>query len=376
MLCAVTEEERTWEQMRTSIVADPDIISKPLSISTITSIFKSAEKLRSVQLAEFVAFLTCKDNKERIDKCVVSHLGQRFQLSLKTPGGGGGGANDDPGSTGINGKRKKRENRETKRSDERSDEPSSASSGEEDSNELDRELEREIEKELGGGEQDQDQGSEDFYNQLTLSFRDQESNKSIKIFNNLTLHVTGCKSPIDARIVATFAWDMLSFVYPQIVAIRYEQQIQMMNATCEVSFSFNLAKLTGQLKKYIVAKYDPVESKYPGAIGKYPVGLLDRVDVHNNTNNNTNNTNTNNGTKDNVTIMMFASGNVTFSSKSLGPITEAYTFFTRFVDAERANVQSKEVILSKKRLDEITKKRKYTLSGPRKNSKTVNAIVI
>lgn len=207
----------------------------------------------------------------------------------------------------------------------------------------------------------------DFYNQMTLSIKDDASTKSIKIFNNLTLHVTGCKSPYEGRVVATLAWDLLSQVYSFIRYERYTQSIQMINATSEVNYSFNLKNMSARLRQFSTSvmdvKYDPMESDYPGALAKIivPQGQ-DSLSS---------------GAKGrHVTVMIFASGNLAFSGRSLADIAHAYSVMVSFVADSRPGIQSKEPILSKKKLEETTKKRKYTLRGPRKNAKKLNAIVV
>jgi TATA-box binding protein (TBP) (component of TFIID and TFIIIB) len=189
-----------------------------------------------------------------------------------------------------------------------------------------------------------------------MGFNDGTSTKSIKIFRNLTLHVTGCKAPSEARVVATLAWDMLCLVYPVLKQAVYEQNIQMLNATCEFDYSFSLKNLHGQMRKQVFTTYDPLESSYPGAIAKFPVEGP--------------------GKPSNVTIMMFASGNVAFSAKSLGNILQAYKFLLEFITDEKPNIQSKEPILSKRKLEENTPRRKYTLKGPRKNARIDCSITI
>lgn len=324
MLCTISDEEKHWIDVINSIPDATHILSKVLNISTITSVFKRCPaqvditasepediisvNTQSVRLADFMSFLTNADNDASITKCMTLHLGQRMPIYIKPPGGG------------------------------------EAKEGKEDT--------------LG-----------DFYNQLTMSIKDESSTKSIKIFNNLTLHVTGCKSPYEARVIATFAWDMLSHVYPFIRNEKYTQDIQMINATAEVNYSFNLKNYAAHLRESTTSvahvKYDPMESDYPGAIAKIeiPQGVDDSTSAKRP------------GPKT-VTVMIFASGNLAFSGRSMKDIVFAYTTIVGFVENNKASIQSKVPILSKKRQEETVKKRKYTLKGPRKNAKKLNAIVV
>ena len=329
MLCDISMEEAMWAEVTQSIQSAGHVLNKALGISTITSVFKrnliidktstststptpdDDETIlpppKSVNLADFMTFLTdTEKSPDIITACMTLHMGQRYPIHIKVPGDGAA-ASKNP------------------------------------------------KKALG-----------DFYNQMTLSIKDGTSTKSIKIFNNLTLHVTGCKSPYEGRVVATLAWDLLSKVYPFVRDERYTQSIQMINATSEVNYSFNLKNLSARLRQHassiLDVKYDPMESDYPGALAKVsiPNSFADSA-----------------GTKGkHVTVMIFASGNLAFSARSLSDIAYAYTVMVGFFADSKTIIQSKEPILSKKRLEETTKKRKYTLRGPRKNAKKINAIIV
>lgn len=315
MLCECTSEENSWAITISRIKQAPHLLTRPLCVSTITSVFKCLTLLNTndsstdnnnlpqgLNLNLFITFLTQLENQQAITNCLVRHLGERYPLQIKLAQ-----TNDRKSKAKIPNQEARQGNKD------------------------------------------------DFYNQVTLSYNDNVSTKSIKIFNNLTLHVTGCKSPSEARVVATTAWDLLSFVFPIIRNIGYTQSIQMMNATTEFNFSVNLKTLFMRMRPYIYVNYDPVDSNYPGAIAKYPIKSGDGKDV---------------------TIMLFASGNVAFSSKSLVYILEAYNFLLDFMQQEKGFVQSKEPILSKRKQDEATKKRKYTLKGPRKNARVLNSITV
>lgn len=325
MLCDITSEEVTWQDVLQSVPKADHILRKELRVSTITSVFKRQSQLprtigddtpehltpKSVVLLDFMTFLTSTENSNVISNMLVRYMGQRHPLHIKLPD-----IKDTP------------EN---------------------------------IKKPLG-----------DFYNQMTLSVTDEMSTKSIKIFNNLTLHVTGCKSAYEARIVATMAWDMLSQVYPFVRSEKYTQTIQMMNSTAEVNYSFNLKNLSARLREHSQSvsevKYDPMESDYPGALAKVynpietdsvlPTCAAKHIQPKQ------------------VTVMIFASGNLAFSGSSFRSIVHAYVMMIKFVEDYKHSISSKEPILSKKRQEETIKKRKYTLKGPRKNAKKVNAIVV
>ena len=308
MLCESTTYEANWTENMASISNDP-ILSKALSISTCTNIFKCNDNSNknNINVGQFVDFLRNESNTNSITQCMIRHIGCRYPINLKLS--------------------------------EKSSKPSKLAVKNADTD----------------GDKKQDM---DFYNQVTISFNDGTSTKSIKVFNNTTLHVTGCKSPMEARIIATFAWDLIGQVFPHVTTLVYKQNIHMLNATCEIGYSFNLRNLYSHLRRHIYVSYDPIDSKYPGAIAKYPVGQGE------------------DGRQKHATIMLFASGNVAFSSNCLEHVIAAYNFFVHFAKMEQANIQSKEPILSKKKLEQTTKKRPYNLKGPRKNAKIQRATVI
>jgi hypothetical protein len=317
MLCERSADEAEWEADMATIAPD-ELLASQLKISTCTSIFHclggaGTDKM-TIGIKQLIAFLCSPSNSDAVTRCMIRHIGERLPISLKHPQGAAPAQAQAPGSDAEDGS---------------SSSPASGASG----------------------------AAGDFFNQATLAFNNGASTKSIKIFNNLTLHVTGCKSPAEARVCATFAWDLIQHVFPYVSSARYVQKIQMLNATCEVGFSFNLRNLQARMRRHVPVTYDPVESQYPGAIAKFPI---ERAPA---------------GTKP-VSIMMFASGNVTISAKSLRHISAAYAFLLNFLKTERASVQSKEPILSKKKLEQTVKRRAYTLKGPRKNARAPSSLVV
>lgn len=334
MLCDCTQEEMAWADNMMAVnricLSKSHVLAKPLTISTSTNVFKCigirsvtrdgeppvmAPPPKAVDLSMFVTFITSPSSGEAISKCIVQHLGTRLPLNLK-----GKGLPGSPDSTQL---------------------PSA-------------------EPQPSPSKKAKQKGNEDFYNQITMSFNDGTSTKSIKVFNNLTLHVTGCKAPSEARVVATLAWDLLCLVYPMVAHAMYTHNIQMLNATCESNYSFSMRNMHARLKQHMYVNYDPLENQYPGAIAKFPVPSTSSADEPEHT----------------VTIMLFASGNVAFSGKSLRHISLAYAFLLEFLEAEKAHIQSKEPILSKKKQEAGSTRRKYTLKGPRKNARIVHAIVV
>lgn len=216
-----------------------------------------------------------------------------------------------------------------------------------------------------------------FLNQLTLSYEDEMSNKSIKVFSNKTIHITGCKSPTEARVVATFVWDILCQVYPDTRTTQYVQRIVMVNATCELNYSFNPntnQKLMSE--KYandIIYVQTGKRRKYPGTIlklrGSPAVSNSQVVELGAKRRKN-------GGSTGDVTVMMFASGNLTFSSGCLAHMIGAYQFTIQYYALEKQNIISRVPILSKRKIDSTKPKRRYQLKKPRVNARPVNYTVV
>jgi TATA-box binding protein (TBP) (component of TFIID and TFIIIB) len=187
----------------------------------------------------------------------------------------------------------------------------------------------------------------EFFNQLTLTWTDDESRKSVKVFRNLTWHVTGCKTPSDARKVAAFVRAIVCEVYPQHVPVEYTQQVPMANVTFEIRESLNLEKLSKRLMTYLGnVRYSKI-SKYPGVNAKHPVP---------------------DNPKHPTTLLIFASGNVTISGKTGVNILAAFRFMMDFVEKNINEVRSLREVLSKKKQAAGKVKRSYN----RKNAREVS----
>lgn len=288
------------------------VLQRPLSISTITVMFKPVEPPEGhggppkYNIPQVLDFLRHPANKPLIDEVMMTFLHARFPLRLKhiSPK-----LADEPGA--------------------------SSASGDEQQPAVPAKKKR--------------KGDGYFLNQITMSYEDEMSNKSIKIFRNRTIHITGCKSPTEARVVASFVWGFLCKVYPDTHDIVYQQRILMVNATCELNYSFNpsvnqllMSEKYRSLIQYVVTGKT---RKYPGTILKLS------------------------GQAKDVTVLMFASGNLTFSCASLRDMVGAYRFVMDYYRNEKACIMSREPILSKRKLESTRPKRKYVVKKPRKNAR-------
>lgn len=86
-----------------------------------------------------------------------------------------------------------------------------------------------------------------FYNQVTLEYSDHYSKKSVKIFPNGSVHVTGCCNPKDCKRVLNQLCCILSTVYNK--PIKYTNfRIVMINANFSVNMTLDLNKVMTNTK--------------------------------------------------------------------------------------------------------------------------------
>lgn len=87
-----------------------------------------------------------------------------------------------------------------------------------------------------------------FYNQATIEYRDGYSKKSVKIFPNSTVHVTGCYSLDDCKFVIK----QLCFIFSKILEIPIvecdELRIVMINTNFSVNSHLDLSKIIAVMK--------------------------------------------------------------------------------------------------------------------------------
>lgn len=82
-----------------------------------------------------------------------------------------------------------------------------------------------------------------FFNQITVEFVDDSSKKSIKIFPNGSVHVTGCSSTIDChRVMAQIRCFIQKFSDKPVTTSNFE--IRMINANFCMNSVLNLSKVT------------------------------------------------------------------------------------------------------------------------------------
>jgi TATA-box binding protein (TBP) (component of TFIID and TFIIIB) len=108
-----------------------------------------------------------------------------------------------------------------------------------------------------------------FYNQITLVYQDQYSNKNIKLFPNGSIHVTGCASPVDCDKILS----QLSLIVKLILNIQdatyTPPNIVMINTNFSLNQSINLYKLIEKVEDddrfewdYNPAQYSALKLKF------------------------------------------------------------------------------------------------------------------
>jgi len=97
-----------------------------------------------------------------------------------------------------------------------------------------------------------------FYNQATVEYRDKYSKKSVKIFPNCTIHVTGCYSLDDCNFVIK----QLCFIFDKMIGSTGtycdETRIVMINTNFSVNSHLDLSKVISVMKaKGCVVTFNP-----------------------------------------------------------------------------------------------------------------------
>tara|TARA_Y100000389_G_C17469730_1_gene529215 strand:- start:7360 stop:8169 length:810 start_codon:yes stop_codon:yes gene_type:complete len=139
-----------------------------------------------------------------------------------------------------------------------------------------------------------------FFNQGTLTFRD-ITTKSIKIFTNGKLQMTGITSLLEGQRVAHKVCDLISRCTETNV-IPVSVDIAMINSDFCIRKSVNILRLMTKITGDVIFSYDP--DTYPGLKMKY----------------------------NNVSIFVFSTGSVVITgSKSLQDLHSAFTYITNLV---------------------------------------------
>src|SRR6056300_1329839 len=89
-----------------------------------------------------------------------------------------------------------------------------------------------------------------FYNQITLTYEDCYSTKSVKIFPNGSIQVAGCNDLINCKHVITSIEHILKKFDPEIVPPVDSFRVVMITSNFSLNYNINLMKTTEHFEKY------------------------------------------------------------------------------------------------------------------------------
>lgn len=89
-----------------------------------------------------------------------------------------------------------------------------------------------------------------FYNQITLSYEDCYSTKSIKIFPNGSIQVAGCSDLVNCKHIITSLEHILKKFDPEVVPPVDSFRVVMINSNFSLNYNINLMKTTDHFEKY------------------------------------------------------------------------------------------------------------------------------
>ena len=89
-----------------------------------------------------------------------------------------------------------------------------------------------------------------FYNQITLTYEDCYSTKSIKIFPNGSIQVAGCNDLINCKNIITSLEHILKKFDPDVVPPVESFRVVMINSNFSLNYNINLMKTTEHFENY------------------------------------------------------------------------------------------------------------------------------
>lgn len=89
-----------------------------------------------------------------------------------------------------------------------------------------------------------------FYNQITLTYEDCYSTKSVKIFPNGSIQVAGCNDIINCKHVITSLEYILRLFDPDVVPPVDSFRVVMINSNFSLNYNINLMKTADHFEKY------------------------------------------------------------------------------------------------------------------------------
>lgn len=163
-----------------------------------------------------------------------------------------------------------------------------------------------------------------FFNQLTLWYKDR-TKKSIKLFINGNVHVTGCRTLREYVWLLSKVCQFLTMLFDSSKCVADTIDIQMINTNFQIKTGLDLNKL----KRLLLADgkcatYD--REVYPGLNLKVPTSY-----------------------KREASILLFISGNIIITGvKHFLEVFEAYKYITHFISENKKDVSKLRPLLSEK----------------------------
>jgi len=89
-----------------------------------------------------------------------------------------------------------------------------------------------------------------FYNQITLTYEDVYSTKSVKIFPNGSIQVAGCNDVVNCKHIIRSLSHILKLFDPELEALDKSFRVVMINSNFSLNYNINLMKTASHFEKY------------------------------------------------------------------------------------------------------------------------------
>lgn len=163
-----------------------------------------------------------------------------------------------------------------------------------------------------------------FFNQITLSFNDNVSTKSIKLFPNGSVQIAGCFDLFDCKRVIMQLTELMKKITKVDNTLVNDFRIVMINSNFSTNFKLNLHKVVEHFSRYSLfeVSFDP--DRYSAVKIKFkPANDMKRV-----------------------TVSVFCTGKVIITgAENLKEITYTYNIINRYINSEPSiKVESANII--------------------------------
>lgn len=154
-------------------------------------------------------------------------------------------------------------------------------------------------------------GKRAFRNCIIFSAEQPSRKVAIKVFSNLSLHITGVKTINDAIEITKPIWECLALYMSIQEFDMSEFQIQMINSNFSINKSLDLQKMKSTMECSCHHMIVHNKETHPGLVVKFQSEQSNQK----------------------VTIIVFTSGNIIITgAKNATDLYEAYCFITNFID--------------------------------------------